>query len=518
MPQWPTTAVSETDRLEIELAATNSELEFTRESLADVELALEDRGWIALTMQAAQEFTREGRRRAAALCRILAIQNALIKRGIAVRTGYIWGDGVEISAKDADVNRVIQSFLDDNHASYSGSQAREESEKSLATDGDILRALPTSPLTGRVKVRTIDPDEIEEIITNPEDRDEPWFYLRQYTTVVLEEGYTGMTRRRRETRKVMYPALGFRPRLRPKVIDGIEVKWDTPVQHLAVNRIDGWSFGIGDAYAAIFWARAYKEFLEDWSKLTKSLSRYAWRVTSANRGKASRAATEARRVAATNVPNESQAGATVVAAGSTLEAIPKTGATIDAESGRPLAGMAAAALGIPVTMLLSDPGQTGARAVAETLDEPMKHEMQLRRSLHEAADRQLFDYVIDQAIKAPRGPLSGTVRLDEYGDEVIILAGPEGDGDRSIDFGWPSLEKVAVDVITKAITAADDSGKVPPVVIARLFLTALGVRNIDEALKEFLDEDGNWVDPDLSAGQAAADALRDGRDPADLLR
>ena len=509
MPDWPSTAVSETERLEIELAAATSELEFTRESLADVELALEDRGWVALTMQAAQEFTREGRRRAAALCRILAIQNPLVKRGIAVRTGYIWGDGVEISAPDDDVNAVIQAFLDDNQTSYSGSQAREEAEKSLGTDGDVFRALPTSPLTGRVRVRTIDPDEIEDIITNPDDRDEPWFYLRQYTTLVLEGGYSGMTRKRRETRRVMYPALGFRPRLRPKEIDGIPVQWDTPVQHLAVNRIDGWSFGIGDAYAAIFWARAYKEFLEDWSKLTKSLSRYAWRVTSASKGKAARAATEARRAAA-GQPNESQAGATAVTAGSTLEAIPKTGATIDAESGRPLAGMVAAAIGIPVTMLLSDPGQTGARAVAETLDEPMKHEMQLRRRLHEAADRQLFDYVVDQAVKAPRGPLTGAVRIDEYGREVITLA---GDADRTVNIDWPSLEKVALDVLAKAITAADDSNTVPPAVIARLFLMALGVKDVDSVMDDLVDQDGNWVGPDPGAqadraGQAAADAFR----------
>ena len=515
MPEWPATAVRETDRLEIELAATTSELEYTRESLADLELAMEDRGWMALTMQAASEFTREGRRRASALCRILSIQNPLIKRGIAVRTGYVWGDGVQITAADDDVNAVVQAFIDDNAASYTGSQAREEAEKTLGTDGDLFRALPTSPLTGRVQVRTIDPDEIEDVICNPEDRDEPWFYLRQHTTQVIEGGYSGLTRMRKETRRVLYPALGFRPRQRPKSIDGIPVQWDTPVQHIAVNRIDGWSFGIGDAYGAIFWARAYKEFLEDWSKLTKSLSRYAWRVTAGTKGKAGRAASEARRSATTGVPNESQAGATAVTAGSTLEAVPKTGATIDSESGRPLAGMVAAALGIPVTMLLADPGQTGARAVAETLDEPMKHEMQLRRQLHEAADRRLLNYVIDQAVKAPRGPLRGSVRIDEYGREVITLA---DDADRKIDVDWPTLEKVDVDTITKAITAADDSGKVPPLTIARLFLMALNVKNVDEVLSEMTDDNGNWVDPRVTGGQAAADAFRRGDDPAAVLR
>jgi hypothetical protein len=47
----------------------------------------------------------------------------------------------------------------------------------------------------------------------------------------------------------------------------------------AVNRLDGWKFGIGDAYAALPWARAYDGFLTDWAKLVKALSRFAWRLT-----------------------------------------------------------------------------------------------------------------------------------------------------------------------------------------------------------------------------------------------
>jgi hypothetical protein len=30
-------------------------------------------------------------------------------------------------------------------------------------------------------------------------------------------------------------------------------------------------------YAALDWARAYKEFLEDWASIAKALSRFAWK-------------------------------------------------------------------------------------------------------------------------------------------------------------------------------------------------------------------------------------------------
>lgn len=513
MPEWPT--IPETQALEIERDHALTELEFVKESLADVELALEDQGWLALSMQAAQEFTREGRRRASALTRILAVQNPLVKRGIAVRTGYIWGGGVEIRGRAEEVNTVLQRFRDDNKKSFSSSQAREESEKSLATDGGVFRALPTSPLTGRVRVRTIDPDEIEDIIFNPEDRDEPWFYLRSYTATQAGQRYAGITRTNFEQRRVLYPALGFRPTARMKTIDGIEVRWDQPVQHIAVNRIDGWAFGIGDAYAAIAWARAYKEFLEDWAKLTKSLSRFAWRMSATKKSSAQRAAAQIKTAnAAADDHTGSAAGAYAVQAGGTLEAIPKSGATIDSESGKPLAGMVAAALGVSVVTLLADPGSTGARAVAETLDEPTRNEMTLRRELWTDADRELYDYVIDQAVKAPRGPLRGTVEIDEYGNEVVTLA---GDLDRTVDIDWPDLDDISLEVMMKAIESADGMEKIPGEIIARWTLNAMGEKNADEILAKLVDEDGNFVDPTVTAGDRAARDFRDGKDPADSL-
>lgn len=501
-------AARRTEALEVELGITRTELEFTQESMADLELALEDRGWLSLSIQAATEFTREGRRRASGLCRILTIQNPLIKQGVQLRTAYIWGSGVELQARDEAVNQVLQDFLDANGRTLSGSQAQEELEKSLATDGNVYLAAFTAPRTGRVQVRSFDPDEIEDIITNPEDRAEPWFYLRRYQVATLEAGYgAGVTRTRRETRKVLYPAMGYYPPVRPQNLNGIAIAWDTPVLHHSVNRIDGWSFGVGDTYAAIAWARAYKEFLEDWAKLTKALSRYAWRITAPTKGRAQQAA-EAARAAAQNGsdqwPNESAAGATAaMTMGSTLESIPKSGATIDAESGKPLAAMVASALGLPVTMLLGDPGVTGARATAETLDDPTRRVMEMRRASWTVQLRMLTDYVIEQNVKAPGGALKGTVTRDEFGREVVTLRGEGGGVDRGVDIDWPPLDKLNVKERVDAIAIADGTGKVPPLTIAREFLKALGIDNIDEVLKEITDDEGNFIDPFLTAGAVA---------------
>lgn len=507
MPDWPDTATATRDVVaEAELVLLeNEEL---RESFADLQLAMEDKGWLALSVNAAQQFTRDGLARAAGLCRILAVSNPLVKRGLALRHAYVWGQGVEISAANEDVQALITAFNDDSVQSLTGSQAREELERALGTDGNVFLALFTNPLTGRVKPRSIPFEEIAEVVCNPDDRDEPWFYLRRWSSFELDQ----MGRRHSIRSEAYYPAVGYRPRTRWKFIDDVEVMWDAPMIHVSVNRLDGWDFGVGDTYAVMPWARAYKEFLGDWARLTKSLSRYTWRVTSESKSKATKAALEARRVAGVDD------GDTAVMAGSKLEAISKSGATIDAESGKPLAGMIAAGLGLPLTMLLADPGQTGARAVAETLDEPTRLEMQGRRDLWGYVLKRVYDYVIDQAIKAPRGPLTGSVVWDADLDrEVITLAGDD-DADRTVTIDWPSLKKADIKTVVDAIVAADGTEKVPPLTIARLLLVALGVEDIDEALSELTDEDGNWIDPQASAGDRAVDAFLDGEDPAAAIR
>lgn len=505
-----------------QLAQAENTLEVMSESMADAQLALEDVGWLRMSSAFDSQFTREGLRRSAELCRVLTVVNPLMGRGSNLRIAYVWGQGVSIAARgdtnagEQDVNAVVQAFLDDesNRASLTSSQAREELERGFFTDGNVFLALFTSPLTGRVQARSLLFDEVLDVISNPDDRDDPWYYLREWTStgVNLETGST-------ETRssKAYYPALGYYPMSRPKTINGAPVMWASPVLHGSVNRLGGWKFGIGDGYSALAWARSYKEFLEDWARLVKALSRFAWKATAKGRN-----ATQVRNKLSAAPTVDVRTGASlgvgataIVSEGASLEAIPKTGATIDSDSGRPLAAMVAAALDVPVTMLLCDPGQTGARAVAQTLDQPTELAMGMRRDRWAEIHRRILSYVIDQAVKAPQGPLKGTVRRDPAtGGEVIELAAGQS---RTIDITFPPIDQPDVPALLEAIVKADGTGKLPPLTVARLILELLGVRDVDELLGELVDEQGNFKDQAASAGQAAVDAFRKGEDPAGVL-
>ena len=486
-------------------------LEVLTESVRDLSLQLEDRGWKKIGSDDENTMTREALVQAAQDGRALAVAHPLVRRGLSLRTSYVHGQGgpqLSVEAEDEDVNAAVQQWWTsrENQNSLTGPEARTRLERALSTDGNVFIASFTNPVDGRVTNRTIPFEQITRIITNPEDRGQVWFYERTYSKRAEAFSTT------EQSVTVLYPDLAYAPALKPHTILGHQVMWDQPVRHVKVNDLDGWEFGIGDTFSIAPYARGYRDFLNDWLKLMKSLSQFAWRGTA--EGKRAQRARQALARAQQGVTgNDNSVGATYVSApGEGLEAIPKTGATIDADSGRPILAMIAAGLDVPVTMLSTDPGITGARSTAETLDEPMYRAMRARQDVWTAVFIDLAEYRIEQAIRA--GKLPGTVVRDPWTQTDYA----ELSGDRPvIHCDWPDLSTASVDDAVKAIKDADSTGKVPPLVIARLLLTALGVEDIDTVLEELTDDEGEWRDPYATAGQALVNAFQRGEDPAALL-
>lgn len=500
-----------------ELAGLEHLLETMEESLSDAHrlLAAEDYGWARFgELDGSSPIARDHILSVAKLARVMAVADPLIRRAVSLHVAYVWGQGVAISAKQEtgaqqDVNAVVQAFLDDpsNVAAFTSAQAHEGHERKLQTDGEFFHALITSPLAGRVQVREIPVSEVADIITNPEDAAEVWFYRREFTAKrLVAQGRATVTTSAAEV--ILYPHINYRPAMKLRTIDGHPVAWDSPVVHTKVNELAG--RGTPDLFAALPWARGYKGFLEDWATLIKALSRFAFRATAKNRAGASAARTA---IAARPADAHGQVGQTVITGeGQSFEAIGKSGATIDSDSGRPMAAMVAAATNIPVTMLLADPGVTGARATAETLDAPFHLVVKARRTLHADLIRAVLHHVVREAVRAPQGPLRGTIRKDATtGRELVNLL-----GDQPIDFdvSFPSVEKTDPKTLMDAITAADGMEKLPDLLIVRLAMLALGVEDVDAWLEKVTDDNGDFVSPsDASAATDQLGAVRRPRTP-----
>lgn len=467
--------------------ALANQMELAEEALADAEakLDIDNLGWARYGINE-EGFSNGFRQRKAEEVEIATAANPLIKRGANLRAAYIWGSGVSITVRDEgtegqDVNAILQEFLDDpGNRTMAAMEYQIENERSLFVSGECFLALPTDRLRGFVKVRIIPPAEITQIISDPEDKLTVWFYLREYSVG------------RGQVKRVLYPDIHYRPAVRHRAgwynkdLEGATIAWDSPVRPVQVNKVKG--RGLGDGFAAIPWAFAYKGFLESWYKLMQSLAKFAWQA----RTRGDKASLAAQRIAETSSPG----AALATDANTRLEAISKTGASFDAGSGRPLAAMVAAALGVPVTMLLGDPGITGARAVAETLDEPTQLEFALRREVWASAYRDIGSYVIDVAIEA--GRLRGAVVRD--GDRLVTIL-PENDS-RTIVVDFPRIDPTPMAALVQSIVAANTTGILPPLVIARALLKALLVPDIDDVLRTITDDEGNFVPPAGNAPQA----------------
>lgn len=504
--------------LESRLREATGGVSTTEAGVTDLERQItQDPGWRLFSVLQAQEFSPEGMTQLRAVCRLMSLANPLLKRGGELRRVYVHGQGCEIRARatgrakddqdeEQDVNAVIDRHVRNrtNRKTVYGQQAAGELEQAVFTDGEVFIAHYTKPKTGWVSLRTFAADEITEVITDPDDRSTPWYYRR----VWQRQSYDKNGHLQYEQQELLYPDIDYRPVIRPGRFAGVQVEWAAPVMQVAANRPLNWLRGIPDAYAAINWVRAYKEFLEQWATLMKSLAKFAWKLTTEgrNREQAKRALAQAGTSRAITGEANAVGGTALLPLDAQLEAIPKSGATIDAMSGRPLAMMAAAGVGVPVTMLLMDPGQTGARATAETLDWPTELTMRDRRELWTAARLRTCAYVITEAVRAPSGPLKGTITRDEAtGEEIVTLA---GETDDTVDVVWPDLDDVEAKEIIDGIVAASATGVIPPELILRHLLVALGVRDVDSIIAEMEDEDGNFLFPPTAAAaqQQAAEA------------
>src|ERR1051325_3918779 len=75
---------------------------YLSERLAELEdFIREDRDWINIGAAAEdQQLSRQGLMAIGSMARLMYLQNPLINRGVTVKSDYVWGRGVNISAKD----------------------------------------------------------------------------------------------------------------------------------------------------------------------------------------------------------------------------------------------------------------------------------------------------------------------------------------------------------------------------------------------------------------------------------
>jgi hypothetical protein len=498
---------------------TNLELE---ERLWELELALEDEGWTRGDRQGELEFSREAMERIIGRCRLFFLQNPVINHAVQVQQDYVFAQGVNITGQGV-ANDVTQKFLDDpaNVRSFTGAMARIEDEKRLLTEGNIFLALFTNPFHGRVVVRHIPVEQVlaGEIITNPDDAEEVWFYRRRWSNVIRNAS-TG--EEEREDRDEYYPDWRHRPRVRVLSYGGKKVNWDSPIYHVQVGGIAGSHWGIPELYSALAWARAVTTDLTDYASMRRAASRYAHSLTvkgGAPAVSSAKAQLESslgmNPVASDSNPPPTTGSTWVQAEGAAnLQAAPLVHVQ-SADDGRRLGLMVAAGVGIPETMLFGD-ADVGNLATASTLDRPTELKFAGRQTLWAGVYEDIVRYVIMASARAPKGLVKTTNALvlwdEELETEVLIPKndptnekdGPnKGKFDPEVEITFPAiLQQDVQELVTAIVTAATLDSKTPVDILPmkllrRLLMEAIGVDDVDKALEEMDEEDLNQQAEDI---------------------
>lgn len=480
-----------------------------QERLAELELALENDTWIPWGDHSdGGEFSRSALDTLVRQARLYYLKNPLIRRAVEVSALYVWGQDLTVRGRHPDVDAVVQAFWDANRRAMTGQQASRALEVELKVTGNVVLALFVEPITGAVKVRPVPIEQIRQVITNPDDRQEPWYYRRCWMQTDVEGRST-------ET-ELLYPDWRYRPDSMPAMIGTTPVEWGASLCHVKVGGFLHWLFGCPETYAAQDWARAYKESLEDDSTRSRALARFAL-ILSTPGGKRAVAAAKSKLGTTfgtsdfapdTNPPP--LAGSTFIGAeGVDLKAMSVGGAMPPSDHSRPLRVMTAAGVGLPDTFF-GDPDQ-GNLATASTLDRPTELMSNERRALWRDVYGDLLAFVLDRAATAPLGPLrrwAASVDADgavEWRDDPAT-----GEPfDTHVDLDWPDLLEADVTKRVGAIVSAATLdghpavGTIPPKTLSRLLLGALGVDDLDEELETLFPED--------QAGQVEglSEALRD---------
>ena len=354
-----------------------------QEATASVEdeLALEDRGWVNLSNVVYTGLTPQERITAVKNSRLYFIKDPLARQAIRLWTNYSFGSGMTFDAEDENVQKIINNhWLSKTNRPILGTQGQLKSSDKLLVDGEIFFALFPGR-SGEVTVRRIDPLEITEIITNPDDIEDVRYYVRQWAT---PQG---------QMRKSIYRSLQL-----AKVVDIptpdstgslVTATEDALVYHMAINTIG--QRGNPLLLPAIDWIKQYRRFLAARVAVMLAAARFAWKT------KFEGGATALSAIKNTFDDKTPEAGAML------LENMGVTTTPIRSETGAKNAYDDARLIKLQVSAAVGIPEQywgdisTGNLATAKTVELPMLKQFQSYQKTWQDGYRDMDELVLASA-------------------------------------------------------------------------------------------------------------------------
>ncbi len=481
----------------------------------DIELALQNVEWRREINLSWLEFSRWGIQQLILISRLQYIKHPWIQRGINVAANYVFGRGVEVKAEDDTADEILKQFFERNKKVL-GQAALADLHKRLQYDGQIFYCFFADAVdTGEVNIRTIDATEIFEIITNPDDTDEHWYYHRKWTSRKFDP--KGGVNAQGESMDCYYPALNAKfPDGGPvKEINGKQVMVDNPVlMQKGGTGVGKWLFDTPKPYAALDWARNGRKMLEADLTTRIALSRIAMTLTTKGGQQALEGAKQ--QLGTTVGPNTAiwdqnppaVPGATFASGpGTSLAAFDTRGAIRNPKDVAEYRNMVAIVFEEPPTWF--GDMETSNMSTAQTLDRPTELGMMEKQERWREVLIDISTYVLTVDQGAARGKLSeakkGNWRITEAlrmqkksGQWVYVSESQQkSEGTIQLKCIFPSIREgdmpANVKAITEAMTLDNKGGQIVGIDeragVARL-AEELGLENYGDVLEEQYPDSG----------------------------
>lgn len=229
-------------------------------SVSDLEK--EDIGWKKLTGNASRNLTPLRQDRMIDIAFWLWENNPLARWIIEIAKDFILAEGLPYEAKDEKVKKVLDDFWMDplNRMDlYLEKHVRE-----LFLYGELCFPAYTAAQTGKVRLGYIDPKDIKEAVTDPENV--------KMTIGIILKGSTGLEDRKFKTilpedaESIISPAAR---RLRDSYTDG-------ECFFFAINNVTNSPRGRSELLGTADWLDAYEQFLFDYADKWPLLNTFVW--------------------------------------------------------------------------------------------------------------------------------------------------------------------------------------------------------------------------------------------------
>jgi hypothetical protein len=441
---------------------------FTR---ADLELALDDRGWInPMSQNSIGEIDGATRKVLVKRARMYWSRDPLAHQAVRIWTDYGIGDGISFNvagknktakpgkSKTAGTNPIQQKlnkfWKARANRTLLSSRGMQKLSRRLLVDGEIFFAIFGEPDAEDKIIRTIDPIQITDRITDPDDDEHVLAYRRVLASsnkVLYFADWTATEEDKALAQEQKDPETG----------KTITLEEDVVVYHLPFDDF-GWR-GNGLLLPALDWSREHRRFMEARVAITQALSKFAHKLTI--KGGQALLDQLKKRVQSSHVetggtqleknPQGAPGSTWFQNAGANLEQMPRaTGAGDAKQDGDGLKLMVCAATNI-MLHYFGDPS-TGNLATATAMELPMLKSFTAYQRLWTDAIRDVFSIVLNEQPE----------------DEPAV-----------IDIDLPPILKDDLRNLGQAITAI---GALFPEIgvdeVLQAMLVALGINNVEDVM------------------------------------